>query len=826
MLRIKSVTFYTQTRGLSEPTNLYACIGEEVRVDVVLYSEIVSISNTDLKIWFKPPLSEVVITTDNNHIIKIEDSSFVNSLNIGDTFTSVDISNPSSESQGTWTVSEILTSNLVRVEETFDPAIVSGNSFYGGGEDSGYLVNTTPFKYLGIKFGVNKGGFASPTTGETKIASIVSSNQLSTIATTELDNIGGKEWQADLVTVEGAGDGEGTEQNVVLTHTFIVTPLFLATELDDLIAGKIPVSWSNPLPKYNAEYEFAKTKELVNSASKLALTNQGTFGYFGKKYDGTTPNYTCSTLTVKRIVDSVYVNSLEYDNEVEVIATINGRVGSIHATDQVVIIGFNYLPQSEDYYTNNGRTLKENFAFDSLKVVIDDAPTNGINNGNANQIIKLAEVTSVDTNTFTVRIRIEFGANISPILRQDSEAWYNLWLISEDISTSMPISDKSSILLQTNKLYEQLTTIDLFDNDTVFIEHPYESTYFGKETLEMFPVDDVVANSYITCDFTGKENDNIRINSVEQLLVLTHATDADIILERNFINCENYPLVGSLPAIQDIDYVQDRPFQIPSGEIRKTIAFGRDYANDSGLVKAFGLSYPFMNRWEYWNKLEGVNNIPSSLFDASKDFKGINHFWNRLVNASGWDLVYRIKFTLEQNGVDFQQEFEDALTSQDFNSNTDWSNCTIKSYDSVSAVEITASGTKYLDSAKYTKLVASFQKSTGAVPSSASDVAIVMWVMRFEAGSIADIYRLSSEYETGDDGILKSITGNGLVYVNKTSSTFTGTCYLDNTKIPQNTSKMTVYARIYEKSSTSFNVRITNDGKVRELLDATIRTIL
>lgn len=825
MLRIKAVNFYTQTRGL-DPTNLYACIGEEVTVEVVLYSEIVTISTSDLKIWFKPPLSEVVVTTDNERLIKVSDSNFVNAINIGDTIESVDITDPLSLTQGTWTVIEKLTSNIIRIQENFDPSVGVGNNQYGGdGHDEGYLINTTAFKYLSAKFGVTKGGFASPTTTETQSASIVSSDQLSTIATTELDNIGGKEWQADLVTVEGAGDGEGTEQNVVLTHTFIVTPLFLATELDDLIAGKIPTSWSNPLPKYSAEYEFAKTKELVNSSSRLSLTNQGTFGYFGKKYDGTTPNYTCSSLTFERVSDSEVVSALEYD-EVEVIATINRSVGSLHATDQVVIVGFNYLPQSEDYYTNNGRTLKENFAFDSLKVVIDNGPTNGINNGNSNQIIKLAEVTSVDTDTFTVRIRIEFGANISPILRQDSEAWYNLWLISEDVSTSMPISDKSSILLQTNKLYEQLTTIDLFENDTVFIEHPYESTFFGQETLEMFPVDDVVANSYITCDYTGKESDNIKISSVEQLLVLTHATEADIILERNFINCENFPLVGSLPSIQDIDYVQDRPFQIPSGEIRKTIAFGRDYANDSGLIKAFGLSYPFMNRWEYWNKLEGVNNIPSSLFDASKDFKGINHFWNRLVNASGWDLVYRTKFTIEQNGVNFQQEFEDALTSQDFNSNTDWSNCNIKSYDSVSNVEITASGTKYLDSAKYTKLAASFEKSTGTVPSSSSDVAIVIWVMRFEAGTIADIYRLSSEYETGDDGILKSITGNGLVDVNKTSSTFTGTCYLDNTKIPQNTSKMTVYARIYEKSSTEFNVRITNDGKVRELLDASVRVIL
>jgi len=131
MLRIRAVNFYTQTRGL-DPTNLYACIGEEVTVEVVLYSEIVTISTSDLKIWFKPPLSEVVVTTDNERLIKVSDSNFVNSINIGDTIESVDITDPSSLTQGTWTVIEKLTSNIIRIQENFDPSIPNGNSWYGG----------------------------------------------------------------------------------------------------------------------------------------------------------------------------------------------------------------------------------------------------------------------------------------------------------------------------------------------------------------------------------------------------------------------------------------------------------------------------------------------------------------------------------------------------------------------------------------------------------------------------------------------------------------------------------------------------------------------
>jgi len=820
MLRIREVLFNTQTRG-SSPTSLYACIGEKVRVVVSLYSEIVTVASEDLAITFKPPISEVRITTDIDQIIKIDDNDFVNNLRVGDTIQVVDTTNLSSPVNDTFTVSEILSSSLIRVSD--DLSAISAGAKLGGGGDDGYLINITQFKYFKAKFGVTQGGYLSPTTLEEQSSALLLTNSIATYGG-NCENIGGLEWQTDTIFLIGDGDGDGTEQNIRVVHDFIVTPIFLATELDDLIAGIVPESWATK-PKYQAAYEYATTPELVGESNKIELEAVGKFGYFNQKYDGGRSEYNLTSLVMTRVSDSQAVDALEYDSAVEVVATITKRTGTVNVEDTFVVVGFNYLPQSEEFYKENDRTLTENFVYDSQVCVIDGGVNTGIDEGTSRQKIKEVQCSIGTSTTFTVRFIIEFGADIKPILRQDGEAWYNIWLIVENVALVMPVSDKSSILLQTEKLYEQLITIDLFDNNTVFIEHPYESTFFGKETLEMFPVDDVVANSLITCDFTGKESDNIKIVSVEQLLVLTHATESDITLERNYINCENYPLVGSLPSIQDIDYVQDRPFQIPNEDIRKTIAFGRDYANDAGLVKAWGLSYPFMNRWEYWVKLDGVENIPSSLFSPSLDFKGINQNWNRLANVSGWALAYRTKFTIEQNGVLFSQEFEDELSSQNFNSNTNWSNCTIKSFDSVSNTEITASGNKYLDSAKYTKVVCSFEKTLGDLPAS-DGYTIVMWIERFEAGTIADIYRLSSKYATDDSGILKSIDGNGLVSINKTGAIYTGTCYVDNSKLPANTSKMTIYARIYETSTEAFNVRVTNDGRVRSLLDAKVRTIL
>lgn len=825
MIKVLDQKYYTQTRGVVSQSELKACIGEKIKVETTIYSEIVCVASADLKITFKPYISELRITADNSNVISIQDTEFISSLAILDTFDVIDSTSPSSPVVGSYTVIEKLSDSIIRVQE--DLTAIAENSYIGGDGDSGYLVNTTPYKFLGTSWGVTLGGYASPTTGELQAANISSSGYLSDISETLIPILGGKGWQTGSIKILGAGDGYGSQQIIKITNEFIVTPLFLETELDDLLVGIRPSFWKKPdLIKYKAEFIFAKSKQLALDNSKLTVAENGEFGWFNCKTDNSAPNFELVNLELIKVSDSSSVNALEFSNEVQCIATIKKVSGGlVTPSDNVIIVGFNYLPQSESFYKNNSKTLTENFLYDSVKIILGGGEENGEQNGTDSQIIKTAEATAIDSTTFEVRFNIEFGADIIPILRQDSEAWYNTWLICEDISVDLPLSDKSSVLVQTNKVYEQLIEIDLFDNDAVFIEHPYESTYFGKETLEIFPVDDVIANSLLQLDYTGRESDNIKIIGVEPSLILTHATEADIYLERTYINCENFDLVGTSPAIQDIEYIEDRVFKLPANDARKGIVFARDYTNDSGSIKAWVLSYPFMNRWEYWNKLTGLTNIPSDLFSASLPNKGINQFWNRLANISGWSLKYRARLILEQNGVQFEQSFEDILSSQDFEANTDWSVCSIKSYDSVSNNEIIAGGSKYLDAAKKTKIVASFKKTNGTLPAE-NFFAIVIWIMRFEEGTIADITRYSSVY--ADDGIsmFDSIDTSKKVVLQKIGDVYTGTCFVDNTKISANTTKMTVYARIYEISGTEFNVRITNDNKVRELLDANVRQII
>lgn len=823
MLRILSQKYSTQTRPAESIDKVRACVGEKITVITDVYSEIITVASTDNSVWVKPPIYLLRVTADNSNAFFFDDTEFIAGLAVGDTFELIDTTNPLSPVNGDYTVLEKVTAQIIRVEE--DLSLVSEGSRIGGdGGDDGYVVNTTPFKFAQVSFGVTKGGYLNPTTNQLQIANIIASSALSDATLSTMRNVGGLEWQSGNSTLLGEGQGYGSQNIIRITNQFFINPFFLSTELDDLLARKAPDFWDEPQNiKYRDEYIYAKNSLEILESNKIVGKEVGEFCWFDKRVDNTTPDYELISLQLEKVSDSSAVDALEFENEVEIVAEIRKKNGNlvVNVTGDIVVFGFNYLPQDESYYIENNKTLTNNFIVDTIRMDLVNGIEDGDNLTNPNQVIKTGLIENISADTIRLTVRISFGNESLSNLRQGAEAWYNIWVICEDISINAPLTNKSSLLLQTQKVHEQLITVDLFDNETVFIEHPYEFSFFGKETLEMFPADDVIANSLLQLDYTGKEADNIKIVSIEPTLQLTHNTEASIVLERSFINCENYDTVGLLPSLQDINYAQDREYKLPNGDLRKTIVFGRDYENDLGAVKAWALNYPFMNRWDYWNKLEGVNNIPTALFNQDLAHKGINQLWNRLANVAGWGVDFITKITIEQNGVRFVQEFTNSLLSQDFNTNTDWINCTIKSYD-LDDNELIVSPNRFLQKGQKTKIIASFEKAAEPLPA-IGNIAIVIWIMRFEAGSPADITRYSSVYEDDGTSQFLPINTEKIVTLSKTGAVYTGSCFVNNLKLPENTSKMTVYARIYEVSDEEFNVRVANDDAIRYIMNEAAR---
>jgi hypothetical protein len=821
-LGIISRVFQTQTRGAVDLSLLQACIGERIKVITELYFDNILIPDiaSDNTAYYAPT-TDVSGRWYNADLIWFENTEFLANAQIGDSFLS-DNNGTTLNPNLTFILLEKINPNLGRFNLTFVHQQMGG----AGGQ---FIANITALKSLVYQYGINESGeFTSQTDGSLQKSTLDDDAALTLAASTLLNPLGNNDWQIDSITLLGTGFDNvnypaGSHAKIKLTHEVVVTPLFLVGQLEDLAAG-IPPDYFKPdnLIKYISQIDWNKNNTFLDPGKSILPDATGRFGWFNKRFDGVASDYSITSLTLQRISDSEFVNQLEY-GEIEVKINVNSAAGNFSAVNSRLVFGFNYLPQDAALYQNTDRALDVNFAFDSKLLTPDNITVNGDNSGTDLQVIKTIGAEVIDPNNCLITVRILFGADRVDILTQEDVANYAMWVICENTNLDVQLCDKTNLLIQVDEIYEQLTTVDLIDDVTEFIEHPYDLVGAGFPTLEMFPVDDVVANSLLSIDFTGLEDNGILLKSCKCQLVLKHATEADIVLDSFTINLENFPTVGLLPAVQAIDFSQQRPYKIEDG-IRKLITFNRNFAFDAGLIKYYNVSFPFMNRWEYWLKIAGVTNLPSSLFDSTEDFNGANHFWDRLVNTTGWSLVYRKTFQIIQNEETFEQEFDNVLTSTDFESNPDWTSCSIKTYDLDTDDEVVVGPKKYAYSSKDTKVIASFTKSVGIVPDIAN-IAIVIWGESREGGGITEITRISSVHEVISDSIFESVDDTDLVKVTKTGDVFTGEAIIRGDKI-QNLSRLTLYARIYYPvDDLGESARITNDLILRAANDGQIRII-
>lgn len=802
--------FKSELRGSTELNFLYGCIGEKIQVVNDLYFSNLYVMSNDNLCTTNPP-QEISGQIDNDNIVLFQDNNYLNTCQVGDVliFATSFGGTPISI---TATLTEIINGGLGRFDYTFLYAPIN----------IGFVANITQLKSVIYQYGLGTGGYNSKIDNSVQKGTLNSISKLDSI-TANLELIGNKDWQFDTIELVGLGDSEfTTKQNIRITHTFVVGPMFLTGELSDIYNQIAPARFKpdNEI-KYSSEIFYLKNAVDTSDDKLIQFEGIGQFGWFNTKYNGQPSPYKLASLQFKRVSDSEIVNQLEY-NEVEVKFILNSSTSSFTNTTPLVF-GFNFLPDDDSFYQNTGRTQDVNYCFDSKIVTANNTTINGNFFGTSKQIIKTIKANTLTSSTCEVTVRILIGSAQKTILEQADLANYSIWCIVENTTLDPLISDKSNVLIDVNYIYVQKTKIDLLDNDTLFIEHPYDTLQYSVEELEMFPVDDVVANSLITLDYTGLEDDGILLKSVRPQILLTHATEADIILDGEFISLENYPLIGSLPSVQNITFQKDRAYKIENG-IRKTITMYRNYSLDVGNTKAWLLSFPFMNRWEYWIKVLGFNDIPEDLFDNTVPFYGANNLWNRLANISGWSLVYRTTFDIVQNGENFEQVFEKELTSTNFNSNTDWSDCVIESHDIDTDDEIIVGPKKYVYAQKNTLIRAKFTKSTGIVPD-LEGVYAVIWAESFEGGGITEIRNIDSGRDVISTSCFTGINGMKRVSITKNINTFTCEAILDFSKLPSG-QKITVYARIYEYASGGpEDGRVTEDFILRMTLDGQIRLV-
>jgi hypothetical protein len=744
-----------------------------------------------------------------NGLIYADDPLIFENFYVNDTVNIIGSTVPAND--GAATIIEKISPQAIRVNKTFTSDVMV---------QGGIIYVTTPFK--GVRYFNNfiendaADTYASLTTGEVQL---LTTDVANTASSTPINMVfkGLKDYQIGSATIEGLG-ASAYGQRFRIKHSTVVTPLFLEAQYDDLIA-RVKPDYFEATKCLKHIFRLECNRDLSNPNDNQIVEyseRSGNSGWFNENYNGGATNYSIENVQIQRVSGAVSLTALELTAACDITFRIKNTVNSpFSASNTKAMATFWQLPEQQNY-VNNGRNLQQNYVYDYSLNTEGSSATAGAFNVAINEFA----LTRIDNSNLDVRIRTNIDITSQGYIDQNTFKRYLVGLVIENHALTRETSDKVHLLINTDDFYIQLFDTNLITNNTLLIEHPRDVTMVnGVATVDAFPTDDLVAYSEFSIDFDGLENDGINILRATHQLVFKKSGFVDIVVE-------NIPLTTTATSFLNgyvpiIDVEQNREFRLADNDSRKLIQVKRDDTNDSGTIFAYIDIYPFMVRWEYWEALTGVSNPPSGVFNTSLPNNGLNHFWHRF-STLGYELNYRLRFTVLQNGEQFTQTFDTPISTLDFNSNPDWTNESIKSYD-LANNEIVSGGNRFLQGYEDTLLVASFTDNASK-NYSVDDIEIKFLGIVKEAGNIRSVVRYSSVYTNNGTTFFKSVDGSGLVIKEKDVNLYKGKVLVDFTKLPS-ADEFTIYARLYEPPSTTPFGKQTEDGDFKTTEDNIIKTL-
>lgn len=790
MIIIEDIRYLDKFRPAETDENwLKANIGEPIDIEIDFRVEEVVVNDGEsyddgTNLIVVEPEPYITGIADRERLVWSNNPEIFANFFVGDTI--VITGAKKSASNGTFTIAEKINNSAFRVAEltTIPSFLVKG----------GTVHISTPFN--GVRYYNNfiennsASNFNDIATGNTRL--LVTDSADNTNATpVSMVFLGEKDSQIGSATIQGNGSTT-YGQRFTIKHSTVLTPLYLESQYNDLLARTKPEYYEAGNCLKNI-FQLECNRVLSNPNDNQILLSEdilGNTGWFNENYNGGQTNYSYSNLVITRVSDATTLNALELTNSCDVTFRVTNTTDSpFSASNTQSMAIFWQLPEQSNYI-QNGRNLQENYVYDYALNTEGAAAVSGV----YGVAIDEFETTYVDADNLDVRIRISIDLTSQGYINENANKRYLLSFMVENHALDRETSDKVNLLLNVNDFTIQLYDTNLITNNTNFLQHPQNTDYsLGLPSLEVFPTDDVLAYSQFSIDFNGLENDGINILRVQHQLLMTKTGEADILLEDNSYNVTASSFLSGYVPIIDLE--QNREFRLSDGDDRKLVQVKRDSANDSGTVYAYKTLYPFFIRWETWEALTGVTSPPSGVYDSTLPNNGLNHYWHRY-QTLGYNLTYRLKFTIIQNGEQFSQEFDSTLLTHPFNDNADWGNESIKSYDVTTTTELISGGVKFIQAYTNTELVAEFDDVALRSPD-INDIDIVFWGIVKESGNIRSVVRYSSVYTDNGSTFFTSIDGSGLVFKEKDVNLYRGKVRVDFNNLPSG-DEFTIYARLYD----------------------------
>jgi hypothetical protein len=798
-IRINSVTVYETLYGSTVNWAL-ANVGDEIVVETNFTVSTYAIASTDAPM--------ILNNRDGFYQVGVITGGDFRDFRTGDT---VQIKNyQTGTSYGTFTITEKIDDGTIRLNADISSLTPATNN-----EAPDVVISVTiPITavYYQWNFVENNEGvtFLSKTDGSEQIAVRTGLNAAGAGSNLPMTLLGNLDYQFDTVLMNETSLVTTTvyESTFVIKHRTRVTPLMLAAQWDDLLAGIKPDYFENQnclkhIMRIEARYTAADPNRIQEILKEDILGNTG---WFNESFNTNLTNYTFDTLSYNsgsdklKLVTSVQTFTFKVKNPTN---------SPFVSGSSKVRINFAKAPNDEDEYIGKNRTLRQNFVWEYADLTVATSPSavNGQAFGNTNiQSLKNVIATRNSASEITISGQIELGAGAKTVFEESAEPRYIIFVSIGDHTKTGSAADRVTLLIDKTPFFYATQFPTFLKITKKIIPHYINNvTNAFSATLPIYEEDESVG----FVDFEVQETAETSVLSKQFIratggvIAVNTVTGAFFTLEQKNLNIANTPYVGTY---QLIDTTVSLPYHIPTAEIRKQFKV----LTDDVTLGYYQLRYPYLNRWEYWQQLQGVN---TAFFNTGEPNNGFNQEWIRYTAgdwkiAFAYEIVVKIGDTLNSYTGTVAYDLNPRNTSADVTA-------TLKTYDPDTLTElIDGIGNRYILGYKPTLVVAEFLQGWGSFAS----LGAVLGIDEFETGGVLGKRRMSSVFASDADTWFISTLGNGKAELTFDLPLETATlkALIDHTQITKPKYKIT--GRLYD----------SNDGlnpNLNYLVDGTFKVI-
>lgn len=240
----------------------------------------------------------------------------------------------------------------------------------------------------------------------------------------------------------------------------------------------------------------------------------------------------------------------------------------------------------------------------------------------------------------------------------------------------------SNILASEGQFIEVLPTLNIFSSLCKFGLEPSPNVDYHFTNPDLFETDIVVAVNQLTYDF---DTYDIDIKSVTNTIRAVKGSDT-IILDTNFQDVNNYGF--DVNGVKQIN--QTVLLGLREETIHRQLVVRR--LEEIGNTTTLLINYPFFVGFESNEAITG-QGVPSDVYEFGEVGDGLTKNWYKYANL-GYTFEYVTKIIYDFNGATYQQEIIKPITVNDYESNANWYDNSIKSFAGVT--ELNDSGNKFV----------------------------------------------------------------------------------------------------------------------------------